>query len=56
MKIGDLVRPRSNSFRDQIGMVVALGFMRGFGGIRVRLLTGRIATFNRGSLEIINEA
>lgn len=56
MKVGDLVRPRSIVFRDQIGIVVALGFMRGFGGIRVRLLTGRLTTFNRGSLEIVNEA
>ena len=53
MKIGDLVRPKSFQFRNQIGVVVAVGFM---GAIAVRLMCGRIATYNRGSLEVINEA
>ena len=52
MKIGDLVRPKSFQFREQIGVVIAVGFM---GGIGVRLMCGRIATYNRGSLEILNE-
>tara|TARA_B100001250_G_scaffold369159_1_gene352399 strand:- start:1710 stop:1871 length:162 start_codon:yes stop_codon:yes gene_type:complete len=52
MKIGDLVRPKSFQFREQIGVVIAVGFM---GSIGVRLMCGRIATYNRGSLEILNE-
>ncbi len=52
MKIGDLVRPKTRPFRDQIGIVVAVGLV---GGISVRLMCGRIATYNRGSLEIVNE-
>jgi hypothetical protein len=55
MKIGDLVRPKSSQFRDQIGIVITVGFLRGFGGIGVRLVGGRIATYNRGSLEIVSE-
>ncbi len=55
MKIGDLVRPKSPHFRNQIGIVVTIGFLRGFGGIRVCLSGGRIATYNRGSLEVVNE-
>ena len=53
MKVCDLVRPKSYQFRDQIGVVIAVGFM---GGIGVRLMSGRIATYNEGSLEVINEA
>ena len=52
MKIGDLVRPKSFQFRDQIGVVIAMSFI---GGVGVRLMCGRIATYNRGSLEILNE-
>ena len=53
MKVGDLVRPTSIQFREQVGIVIAVGFV---GGIGVRLLCGRIATYNRGSLEIVSEA
>ena len=52
MKVGDLVRPKSFQFRDQVGVVIAVRFM---GAIAVRLMCGRIATYNRGSLEILNE-
>ena len=52
MKVGDLVRPRSAVFREKVGIVIAVGFIR---GTEVRLMCGRIATFNRGSLEVINE-
>jgi len=52
MKIGDLVRPRAFQFREQVGVVIAVGFV---GGIGVRLMCGRIATYNKGSLEIISE-
>jgi len=52
VKVGDLVRPKSYQFRDQIGIVIAVGFM---GGVGVRLMCGRIATYNKGSLVIISE-
>ena len=53
MKVGDLVRPRSFQFQDQVGVVIAGGFM---GGIGVRLMCGRIATYNEGALEIVSTA
>ena len=53
MQVGDLVRPRSRPFRDSVGFVITIGFM---GSIGVRLLSGRIATYNKGSLEILNAA
>jgi hypothetical protein len=52
MKVGDLVRPKSFQFREQVGVVVSLGFM---GSASVRLMSGRCATYNKGTLEIINE-
>ena len=53
MKVGDLVRPRSAVFRDNIGIVIAVGFM---GGIGVRLMCGKVVTYNKGSLEIISKS
>ena len=53
VKVGDLVRPRSYQFGDQVGLVIAVGFV---GGVGVRLLSGRIATYNMGALEIISES
>ena len=53
MKIGDLVRPKARTYRDQIGVVIRVGFVS---GVSVRLMCGRVATYNKGSLEIINEA
>ena len=52
MRLGDLVRPRSFTYRDQVGVVIAVGFM---GSVGVRLMDGRIATYNKGSLEVISE-
>ena len=52
MNVGDLVRPKSVPFRDQVGIVVAVGFM---GSICVRLIGGRIATYNKGVLEVLSE-
>ena len=52
MKVGDLVRPRSYQYRDQIGIIIVVGFV---GAIGVRLLCGRVATYNRGSLEVLSE-
>ena len=53
MRLGDLVRPRSFTHRDQMGVVIAVGFM---GSVGVRLMDGRIATYNKGSLEVISES
>ena len=52
MRVGDLVRPKSYQYREQIGIVIVVGFM---GAIGVKLLSGRIATYNRGSLEVLSE-
>ena len=52
MKVGDLVRPRSYQYRDQIGIIIVVGFV---GAIGVRLLCGRVVTYNRGSLEVLSE-
>ena len=52
VKVGDLVRPRSAQFRDQVGVVLTVGFI---GGVSVWFLSGRKATYNRGSLEVISE-
>jgi len=53
MKVGDLVRPKSYQFRDQIGVVIAVGFV---GGIGVRLMSGHIATYNKRALEVLSES
>ncbi len=53
LHIGDLVRPRSHPFKDSVGFVIVVGFM---GSIGVRLLSGRVVTYNKGSLEILNAA
>ena len=50
--MGDLVRPRSTQFRDQVGVVLRVGFI---GGVSVWLFSGRKATYNRGSLEVVSE-
>ena len=52
MKVGDLVRPKSAPFREQMGVVISVRFM---GQIGVRLMCGRIATYNKGALEVMNE-
>ena len=53
MRLGDLVRPRSFNHRDQMGVVIAVGFM---GSVGVRLMDGKIMTYNKGSLEVISES
>ena len=53
MRLGDLVRPRSFNHRDQMGVVIAVGFM---GSVGVRLMDGKIVTYNKGSLEVISES
>ncbi len=53
MKVGDLVRPRSFQFRKQVGVVIATGFIK---GIRVRQMSGKVATYNKGVLEVISES
>lgn len=52
MKVGDLVRPRSAVFRDQVGIVITIGFM---GGVGVRLMDGTIAAYNEAALETLSE-
>ena len=52
MSVGDLVRPKTHKFRDQIGVVIAVGLM---GGVSVRLMCGRISTYNRGALVVVSE-
>lgn len=53
MRPGDLVRPRSRSYKDQLGIVIAVGYM---GSVGVRLMNGRVVTYNKGSLEVISES
>ena len=52
LKIGDLVRPRAYQFRDQMGVVIVIGWM---GAIGVRLMDGRVRTYNKGALEIVSK-
>ena len=53
MRRGDLVRPRSHTYKDQLGVVIAVGYM---GSVRAHLMDGRIVTYNKGSLEVISES
>ena len=53
MEVGDLVQPREFRFRDQVGIVIAVGFM---GSVGVRLMCGRIVTYNKGALKVISES
>lgn len=53
MRLGDLVRPRVNGWRDQVGIVIAVGY---FGSVGVRLMNGKIMTYNKGSLEVLSES
>ena len=53
MKVGDLVRPKAYQFQEQVGVVIAIGFL---GAVGIRLMNGRIATYNKHSLEIISES
>ena len=53
MKVGDLVRPKSFQFREQVGIVISVGFL---GSIGVRLMSGRATTYNEGALEVVNES
>ena len=53
MRLGDLVRPRAYVYRDQMGIVIAVGWA---GSVGVRLMDGKIATYNKSSLEVISES
>jgi hypothetical protein len=53
MKVGDLVRPKASQFQEQVGIVIAVGFL---GAVGIRLMNGTIATYNKGSLEVISES
>lgn len=52
MKVGDLVRPKAYQFQEQVGVVIALGFL---GAVGIRLMNGTIATYNQRALEVISE-
>jgi len=51
MKVGDLVRPRAISFRDQVGIVIAIGYV----SILVRRVCGTESRYNKRALEVISE-
>ena len=53
MRLGDLVRPRVSGWSDQVGVVIGVGY---FGSVSVRLMNGKIVTYNKGSLEVISES
>jgi hypothetical protein len=50
---GDLVRPRVSGWSDQVGIVIGVGY---FGSVSVRLMNGKIMTYNRSSLEVLSES
>ncbi len=52
MRVGDLVRPRSHPWNNEVGFVVAINFL---GSIEVRMLGGGIKVFNSSSLETLSE-
>ena len=52
MRVGDLVRPKSHPWQNQVGFVVAINFL---GSVEVRFLTGDIKVFNSSSLETLSE-
>ena len=51
MKVGDLVRPKARSFRDQVGIVIAIGYV----SVLVRRVCGTESRYNEDSLEVISE-
>jgi hypothetical protein len=51
MKVGDLVRPRSAAYKDQMGIVISIGWS----SVVVRRICGKESRYNKGSLEVISE-
>ena len=51
MKVGDLVRPKARQFKDQMGVVLAVGFISAL----VLRLCGKESRYNKGVLEVISE-
>jgi len=52
VRVGDLVRPKSHPWHNQVGFVVAINFL---GSIEVKMLSGGIKVFNSSSLETLSE-
>ena len=52
MKAGDLVRPKAHEFKDQVGVVIAVGL---FSALVLRLC-GKECRYNKGVLEVISES
>ena len=52
MKVGDLVRPRATPYKDQMGIVISIGWS----SVLVRRTSGKESRYNKGSLEIISES
>jgi hypothetical protein len=51
MQAGDLVRPKAIEFREQVGVVLAVGI---FSALVLRLC-GKQSRYNKGALEVISE-
>ncbi len=51
MKVGDLVRPRASAYKDQMGIVISIGWS----SVRVLRSGGKESRYNKGSLEVISE-
>ncbi len=51
MRVGDIVRPKAREFKDQAGVVLAVGI---FSTLVLRLC-GKQSRYNKRSLEVISE-
>ncbi len=51
MRVGDLVRPKAIEFREQAGIVIAVGI---FSTLVLRLC-GKQSRYNKGVLEVVSE-
>ena len=51
MKVGDLVRPRAAPYKDQMGIVISIGWS----SVLVRRISGKESRYNKGSLEVVSE-
>lgn len=52
MKVGDLVRPNSPVFGNQVGIAIAVGLF----SVTVQLLSGKISKYSKGALEVVSES
>ena len=51
MKVGDLVRPRARAYKDQMGIVIFIGWS----SVLVLRARGKESRYNKGSLEVVSE-